>query len=131
MTSRYYRPAGSSAAGRFELEITQASAGWSYSSLRVLSLAPGELVSFETGPEEMLVLPLSGGCTVSAAGTELELSGRSSVFSRVSDFGYVPRDASVTVESAAGGRFALPGALASRQLPVRYGAAADVPVELR
>jgi 5-deoxy-glucuronate isomerase len=43
----------------------------------------------------------------------------------------VPRDVSVTIGSAAGGRFALPGALASRQLPVRYGAAADVPVELR
>jgi 5-deoxy-glucuronate isomerase len=131
MTSPYYRPAGSSRAGRFELEITRASAGWAYSSLRVLSLAPGERASFETGPEEMLVLPLSGSCTVSAGGTQLELAGRSSVFSEVSDFGYVPRDAAVTVESAKGGRFALPGALASRRLPVRYGAAADVPVELR
>ncbi len=117
MTAGYYRPAGSSPAGRFELEITPASAGWTYSSLRVLSLAPGERVSFETGPEEMIVLPLSGGCTVSAGGTELELAGRSSVFSEVSDFGYVPRDAAVTIQSAAGGRFALPGALASRQLP--------------
>ena len=77
------------------------------------------------------MLPLSGSCTVSAAGTELELAGRSSVFSGVSDFGYVPRDATVTISSAAGGRFALPGALASRQLPVRYGAAAMCQSSLR
>jgi 5-deoxy-glucuronate isomerase len=131
MTPRYYRPAGSSGSGQFELEITPAAAAWTFSSLRILGLGPGELATFETGPEEMLVLPLSGSCTISAAGTELELAGRTGVFSGVSDFCYVPRDATVTISSTAGGRFALPGALASRQLPVRYGAAADVPVELR
>jgi len=131
VTPGYYRPAGSSGSGQFELEITPAAAGWTFSALRILSLGPGELVIFSTGPEEMLVLPLSGNCTVSAAGTELELAGRGSVFSQVSDFCYVPRDVTVTIGSAVGGRFALPGALASRQLPVRYGAAADVPVELR
>jgi 5-deoxy-glucuronate isomerase len=131
MTPGYYRPAGSSGSGQFELEITPAAAGWTFSSLRILRLGPGELATFATGPEEMLILPLSGSCTVSAAGTELDLSGRASVFSQVSDFCYVPRDATVTIGSGAGGRFALPGALASRQLPVRYGAAADVPVELR
>ena len=131
MTSRYYRPAGSSGSGRFELEVTPATAGWTFSSLRILNLGPGEHATFETGPEEMLVLPLSGSCAVSAAGAELELSGRTDVFGQVSDFCYVPRDATVTIGSGAGGRFALPGALAYRQLPVRYGPAADVPVELR
>jgi 5-deoxy-glucuronate isomerase len=131
VTSRYHLPAGSRGSAQFELEITQAEAGWTFCSLRVLSLGPGERASLQTGPEEMLVLPLSGSCTVSAAGAELELTGRDGVFCGVSDFGYVPRDTTVTIGSAGGGRFALPGALASRQLPVRYGAAADVPVELR
>jgi 5-deoxy-glucuronate isomerase len=49
----------------------------------------------------------------------------------VTDFAYVPRDAVVTIVSEHGGRFALTGALARRQLPARYGAAEDVPVELR
>jgi len=128
---RYHLPAGSSQAGTFELEVTPASSGWTYASLRVLSLPPGAEVSIETGPEEMLVLPLSGSCVVSVGGTELGLEGRRSVFSRVTDFAYVPRTATMHVRSASGGRFALPGALADRQLPVRYGAAADVPVELR
>jgi 5-deoxy-glucuronate isomerase len=128
---RHHLPAGSIQTGNFELEVTQASSGWTYASLRVLSLQPGGEVSIKTGPEEMLVLPLSGSCEVSARGTDLVLEGRRSVFSRVTDFAYVPRDAAVTVRSASGGRFALPGAIADRQLPVRYGAAAGVPVELR
>jgi 5-deoxy-glucuronate isomerase len=129
--SRYHVRAGRSPARPFELELTPATSGWTYCSLRVLSLEPGEQASFATGPEEMLVLPLSGGCAVRADGTALELAGRSSVFGRISDFAYVPRDATVTIASASGGRFALPAALASRRLPVRYGPAEAVPVELR
>jgi 5-deoxy-glucuronate isomerase len=53
------------------------------------------------------------------------------VFSQVSDFAYVPRDATVTITSAGGGRFALPAARAGRRLPPRYAPAAGVPVELR
>ena len=61
----------------------------------------------------------------------LELEGRESVFSRVTDFAYVPRGAGVTVASDAGARVALCGALAERALPFRYGRAEDVPVEVR
>jgi 5-deoxy-glucuronate isomerase len=53
------------------------------------------------------------------------------VFSRVSDFAYVPRDATVTVSSRTGGRFALPGARCDNRLTARYGPAEKVPVELR
>jgi 5-deoxy-glucuronate isomerase len=131
MTGRYHLPAASSRASRFDVEVTPAVAGWNYASLRVLSLAPGEAITVPTGPEEMLVLPLAGSCVVRADGRELALEGRRSVFSRVTDFAYVPRGASLTVTSASGGRFAMPAAAASRKLPVRYAAAADVPVELR
>ena len=131
MTSRYHLPAASSLAGRFEIEVTPEAAGWTYASLRTISLAPGEVVTVATGPEEMLVLPLAGSCEVSADGRDLALQGRRSVFSRVTDFAYVPRDASLTITSASGGRFALPAAVASRRLPVRYGPADHVPVELR
>jgi 5-deoxy-glucuronate isomerase len=79
----------------------------------------------------MLVLPLAGGCDVTCDDERVTLTGRASVFSRVSDFAYVPRDATVTVRAPAGGRFALPAARAGRRLPFRYGAAEDVPVELR
>jgi 5-deoxy-glucuronate isomerase len=114
--------------------VTPADCGWAYCSLRVLDLGPAGQASFETGPDEMLVLPLAGGCTVTADGEQIALRGRPDVFrsdSGVTDFAYVPRDAAVTVRSEAGGRFALPGARAARRLPPRYGPAGQVPVEIR
>ena len=98
-------------------------------SLRVLELAPGEKREVATGEAEMLVLPLAGSCQVSCDGRTFEVHGRTSVFDRVTDFVYVPRDAHVTLSGV--GRFALPAARCARRLPARYGSAADVPVELR
>ena len=46
------------------------------------------------------------------------------------DFAYLPPGTTAR-SSAAGGRFALCAARTDRRLPVRYGAAAEVPVELR
>ena len=127
---------GATADGPFSLVITPESAGWGYCSLRILELPAGGSATFDTGEDETCVLPLSGGCTVTCVDgdgveSEFEITGRASVFSRVTDFAYVPRDARVTVSSAGGGRFALPAARATRRLPARYGPAEGVPVELR
>lgn len=111
---------------------SEKSAGtWGYSSLRVLELEPGRAASFWTGDDEMIVLPLSGSCTVECDDLLAVLAGRSSVFSRVTDFAYVPRDARVVVSSETGGRFALPAARCSNRLTARYGPAEGVSVELR
>ena len=115
----------------FETVVTPESAGWGFSGLRVLDLAVGARISFATGGEEMIVLPLAGGCDVTCDDERVTLTGRRSVFSRVTDFAYLPRDAAVTIRAASGGRFALPAARADRRLPFRYGPADDVPVELR
>jgi 5-deoxy-glucuronate isomerase len=128
---KLYLPAGSAGAGPFALAITPETAGWAYSGLRVLKLAPGAGHTWASGDDELLVLPLSGSCRVSCDGADFVLRGRSDVFSRVTDFAYVPRDATVTVSSAGGGAFALPAARCARRLPPRYGPATDVPVELR
>ncbi|MEU6565886.1 5-deoxy-glucuronate isomerase [Streptomyces parvulus] len=132
----HHLPAGKAAAdGPYAVEVTPESAGWGYSGLRVLTLPPGGGHTFDSGDSEWIVLPLSGGCTVAIAddfGQEtFELTGRDSVFSGVSDFAYVPRDARTTVTSPGGGRFALTGARCTRRLPARYGPASAVPVELR
>ena len=102
-----------------------------YTRLRILELAAGASERFETGGDELVVLPLSGAATVDVDGERLDLEGRESVFSAVTDFAYAPRDATVTVTSEQGGRFALPGAAAREKLAPRYCAAEDVPVELR
>lgn len=127
----HHLPAGSAADGPYALDIRPERAGWSHSSLRVLALSPGSTHTFTAGDSEWIVLPLAGGCTVTADGQVFELRGRKSVFEGVSDFAYVPRDARVTLHSGAGGRFALAGARCERRLTARYGPAADVPVELR
>ncbi|XVQ08314.1 5-deoxy-glucuronate isomerase [Spirillospora sp. CA-255316] len=118
-------------------EITPAGAGWTYSGLRVVTLAPGEEAAFETGDAETLVLPLSGACEAAIGvpadevAVTFRLHGRPDVFSRVTDFAYAPRDATIVLSSRDGGRFALPSARCERRLPARYGPAEQVPVELR
>jgi 5-deoxy-glucuronate isomerase len=122
---------GDAARDGFTLVITPESARWGYSSLRVLELPPGAAATFYTGEDEMVVLPLAGSCVVECDDAVFVLAGRRDVFSRVTDFGYVPRDARVNVSSDAGGRFALPAARCARRLSARYRAAEDVSVELR
>lgn len=124
-------PAGSTAAGPYDLDISPERAGWAYCSLRVLRLAPGAVHTFGTGDSEWIVLPLAGGCELTVDGEPMTLRGRPDVFAGPSDFGYAPRDAEVTVASAGGGRFALTGARCTRRLPARHRPAADVAVELR
>ncbi len=147
--SRWYRPAGTTGRGPYAVELTPGTVeGWRWTSLRVLELGPGESHAFESGTEELFVLPLSGGGTVVADGERFELIGRPDVFSGPTDTVYVPRDASVTVTAgvaevrtsaeaqgarhdADGARFALPAAPCGRRLAARYVGVDDVAVELR
>ena len=131
MDDKLYIARGSSGDKAFDLVVTPARAGWTYSGLRILRLPPGGTHTWATGDDELLVLPLAGSAEVTCDGERFELQGRRSVFSRVSDFCYAPRDATVTVTSAGGGTFALPSARCQRRLPPRYGPAEAVPVELR
>ncbi|HST65303.1 MAG TPA: 5-deoxy-glucuronate isomerase [Mycobacteriales bacterium] len=130
-TVSLHRPNGTLAADGWACVVEPATAGWEFSGLRILELAPGGTRTFETGPDEMLVLPLSGGAEVACAGTTATLDGRPSVLSGPTDFAYLPVGSAVTVSSVDGGRFALPAARAGRRLPFRVQPAAQVPVELR
>ena len=122
---------GITARGPYVTQITPEGAGWAYSGLRIAELPPGGVIELETGPDEFIVLPLSGAATVDCDGQHFTLRGRRDVFGAVTDFAYLPRDAAAVVSSAAGGRFALPSARASQRLGARYAPAGDVPVELR
>ena len=131
MDDKLHLAAGSTAAGPFSLVVTPESAGWGYSGLRLLDLPPGGSHTWDSGQDELIVLPLRGSALVACDGEEFTLAGRPDVFSGVSDFAYVPRAATVTVSSERGGVFAVPSARCTRRLPARYGPAAAVPVELR
>jgi 5-deoxy-glucuronate isomerase len=131
MESRYLLRSGSAGSGAYELEVTPESAGWDYSTLKIISLEPVGSHRFESGPDEVIVLPLSGSVAVDVDDVHCDLDGRTSVFDGPSDVVYVGSGKSVSLRSASGGRFALCGARAQSTLPPRYLAASQVPVELR
>lgn len=118
-------------------EITPEAAGWHYCGLRLLRLPAGEAVSVETGDREVFVLPLAGSLSVEVADAggrpeaRFELVGRTSVFTRVTDFAYAGRDSRLTLVSVSGAEVAVPAARCSTRLSARYGPAEDVPVEIR
>ena len=119
------------------VDITPEDAGWDWTGLRVLRLGPGETTTGRTGGSEVFVLPLAGGLTVAVANeagaglASYDVRGRDSVFTRVTDFCYVGRDSVVALSSAAGAEVAVPSSRCERALPPAYGAAEDVPVEVR
>lgn len=131
MSSPRHRPAGSLADGDDPAVLTPADAGWRFCGLRVLRIGAGASRSLATGENEMAVLPLRGGVQVDVGGRQFELAGRSSVFTAVTDWLYVPRDETVTLSSSSGAEVALPSALARRRFEPAYTPAADVPVEVR
>lgn len=129
--SQLYLPAGGASTVEYDVEVTPETAGWGYSSLRVVTMLVAGSHRFHTEGEEILVVPLQGSAMLEVDGSFLELDGRVDVFAGPTDFAYLPIDSLVTLSSAHGGRFALTGARTDRRLPLRYGAVADVPVELR
>lgn len=127
----YHLPAGSARRDGFDVVVTPDSAGWTESSLWVLTPAPGAGRDLRTGPNEVIVLPLSGSAVVTCGDETFRLTGRASVFDGPSDFAYIGRDRSFHLSSEDGGQFALCGARAARDLPARHVAADEVQVELR
>ena len=117
LVTGWYRPRAA--------HITPESAGWGFTGLRIVA----DNHTAATGPDEMVVVPLSGSCTVDCELGKAELAGRASVFAGVTDCAYVPRDTAYTITGT--GRFALATARADRQLPFRHIAAGQVRVEQR
>jgi 5-deoxy-glucuronate isomerase len=111
--------------------VTPEAAGWAFAGLRIVQLAAGERIEFETGLDEAIVVPLAGSARVACGSEAFELAGRRDVFAGPTDFAYLPLGASVSLETTAGGRFAVATARAQQALPFRYGPASGVPIEHR
>ena len=115
----------------YEVDVTPESAGWAYTSLRVVGLPAAGEHRFATGGDEVIVVPLSGAVRVSTGEETFDLAGRVDVFAGPTDVAYLGRATEVVLTSADGGRFALCGARTAAALPARRLPAAEVPVELR
>jgi len=129
--ARLHRRAGELASGPWDLALAPEAAGWSFSGLRAATLPAGGEVTFESGRDEVAILPLAGSFSVACGESKADLAGRSSVFAGPTDFAYAPPGSRLTVSSAAGGRFAVPAARADRGRPFRHVPAGDVQIELR
>ena len=128
---KYVVRAGSTAHDLYETDLSSERAGLDWGSMRVLGLPAGASQEVETGEDEILVMPLSGSCIVEVDGESYELDGRAEVWTAITDYLYVPRRTRMVVSSREGGRFALPGSTATRDLPVRYCPASEVDTTLR
>ncbi|MFC0531982.1 5-deoxy-glucuronate isomerase [Phytohabitans kaempferiae] len=104
---------------------------WRHAGLRVVTLRPGESISWRTDGTEAMVVPLAGAAEVTCDGVEFTLSGRTDVFTAPTDLCYLPPASQVSLGSAGGGRFAVAYTEAEPGLAPRYRASADVPVEVR
>ncbi|MGY2060850.1 5-deoxy-glucuronate isomerase, partial [Nocardia gipuzkoensis] len=113
--SKLHHPDGTLRDGGDPILLTAEGAGWTYTGLRVLRLAAGQSRVVHTGEYEAFVLPLAGSCIVRVDGLVFELTGRDSVFTRVTDFAYVPRDAEVELWADRDAEIALPMARCIRR----------------
>lgn len=113
------------------VELLPATAGLDWTGLSVIELPPGGTRTIKTRRAECVVLPLTGSASVRCGADEVELTGRTNVFSGVTDFAYAGCGSLFEIRTDTGGRFALPSARTDRVLPFRYGPAAGVQVELR
>ncbi|TQK28125.1 5-deoxy-glucuronate isomerase [Arthrobacter sp. SLBN-53] len=128
MNSSWYIPAGSADAP-YSVAVTPESAGWSECGLHVLDLGADGTVALQTGDTEVMILPLAGGGSVECGDDVFVLDTRTSVFDGPADMVYLGVGQSYVVTGH--GRIAVCAARATRALPNRRRAAADVPVELR
>ena len=124
-------PAGSAGADGDSVAVTPERAGWRFTGLRVIDLEPGATRTVSTGSDEMLALPLEGGCEIEVDGAQFTLAGRRSVFEAVSDFAYLPIDAEARLSSPGGATIALPSARAEQPHEPAYVPAGEVPIEVR
>lgn len=112
-------------------ELTPEEAGWQFSGLRIVKLAPGETLSLPADELERAIVPLSGTVTAEVAGETYEFGGRASVFDGLGHTLYVPRDTAAEISSAAGAEIAIPSAVAERKHEVRLVTPDDLGVEAR
>jgi 5-deoxy-glucuronate isomerase len=128
---RWHRPAGSIGRDIWDLVVTPESAGWQFSGLRVASLPHGGRLTFDTGEDEAILLPLSGSAVVRCDGDAIRLEGRRDPFAGSTDFLYAPCETELQIECGSAARFAIATARADERRQLQHGSAADVPVEIR
>jgi 5-deoxy-glucuronate isomerase len=125
----FYNPVGSLSAESELVAVEPNGTDWRYTGLSVAEASSHGRIWTSAG-REAIVIPLSGGLSVTVDGTDYELSGRESPWA-VTDVLYLPLGSSASIRSSGASRYAIAWAVAERVFPVQYLPAEDVRVELR
>ena len=112
-------------------QMEPSDAGWSYISLAVHALNPGESVTLPANGQERAFVPLSGTVEASAAGQRWSFGGRANVFAGLGHCLYLPRDTEVTVTASTPVELAVAEAPASERFEPVLVTPDDVDIELR
>jgi len=124
MSDLVVHPAASPAADGTFIDVTPASAGWTYVGFEVLTLAPGVVAKRDTRDREVCIVVISGTVTVNSEHGEYnELGGRPDPWSAPPDAAYLPAESAFALASPDGAEVALcwapapDGGAAARVLP--------------
>lgn len=126
--NEHFHPRGTLSRDGWESVVDAALPNWRYTGIHVADLDRGAR-QLPAAAVERLVVPLSGGCRVSAGTTTTELQGRTRVFDGPSDAMFVGVGQSLDISGH--GRVAVCSAPTATVKPNRYIARSEVPVELR
>ena len=103
MSDLLIHPASHAAADGTILDVTPASAGWSYVGFEVLTLMPGVVAERDTREREACVVVVSGTVAiVSRHGEFADLGGRTDPWSGPPDAAYLPPGTAFSVEALGG-----------------------------
>ena len=112
-------------------QIDPAAAGWTYISLAVRTLAPGETLELPADGQERALVPLSGVAEATAGEGSWTFGGRASVFDGLGHCLYLPRDTSATVTATTALEVAIAEAPATERHEPVLVTPDDVDIELR
>lgn len=114
------------------LSITPEQAGWEHISFQVRRLAPGQTWSFETGENELAIVPFSGSLSVeSNRGTWPEVGGRANVFAGAAHALYLSRRTTLTATARDACEFAVTWVPSDEEHEPWLIQSKDVPVSVR
>jgi 5-deoxy-glucuronate isomerase len=113
------------------ISVTAERAGWEYTSLTVRKLAQGERWSFNSGHEEVCLVPLGGRCTVRGTGETWEIGERANVFAGLPWGLYLPIGTGIEVTATTALELAVCGTQAEESFPPALITPGDIEVEIR
>jgi 5-deoxy-glucuronate isomerase len=133
VSGNWFRPLGQASEGKYSVAVRPGIDAWENTGLLIAMLQDGERCTISTGPDEYIVLPLSGGgdLDLNCGDLNVRLGGRANVFAAAADCAYVPRNRVVTVTASGDVKVAFCFARAKGDIAPSVLRAADIPVELR